>query len=70
MGSEMKIRNVSRGPRGLNTVDGSVLLHPGQEVEAEMNEAEHQVAYGTGWFEMPAPEGETSPAKERAGKKE
>lgn len=60
----MKIRNISRGPRGLHTVDGSVLLDPGQEIEAELSEAEHQAACGTGWFEMPAPGDE-----EKVGKK-
>jgi len=53
----MKIRNICKGPRGLHTLNGSVLLDPGQEVETELSEAEHAVAYGTGWFEMPAPEG-------------
>ncbi len=61
----MKIRNISKGPRGLHTVGGTVMLAPGQEIEAEMSDAEHTMAYLTGWFDMPAPE-----AKEQAvGKK-
>lgn len=61
----MKIKNISKGSRGLHAVHGTVMLAPGQEIEAEMSEAEHTMAYLTGWFNMPTPEGE----ERAAGKK-
>lgn len=48
----MKITNVAKGPRGLNTKDGQVLVDPGQSVEVEMADAELAVAKKTGWFEF------------------
>ena len=52
----MKVTNTQKGPRGLNTVGGPVLIEPGQTFEVEMTAAEHKIAAGTGWFDMPEPE--------------
>lgn len=48
----MKITNTSQGPRGVNTVEGPVLLEPGQSVDVELSEAEAKVARSTGWFKF------------------
>ncbi|PZR88361.1 MAG: hypothetical protein DI537_23780 [Stutzerimonas stutzeri] len=48
----MKITNIEKGPRGLNTKDGAILVEPGQTVDAELSAAEEKVARGTGWFEF------------------
>ena len=48
----MKITNADKGPRGVNTVDGLVMLDPGQSVEAELTEGEAKAAERTGWFEI------------------
>lgn len=59
----MKITNTQKGPRGLNAVDGPVLVDPGQTVDVELSAAELKVAKATGWFtieevEPPAPKSE------------
>lgn len=46
----MKVTNTSTGPRGLNTVEGTILLEPGEAREVELSEAEAKIAKGTGWF--------------------
>lgn len=48
----MKITNIQKGPRGVNTLAGTVLIEPGQTVEAELSAAEHKVAKATGWFDF------------------
>jgi hypothetical protein len=46
----MKVTNISAGPRGLNTVEGTIMLEPGEAREVELSEAEAKIAKGTGWF--------------------
>jgi hypothetical protein len=49
----MKITNTSKGPRGLNTKAGQVLLNPGQTVDdVELSDAEAKIAKATGWFDF------------------
>lgn len=48
----MKVTNTQKGPRGLNTKDGLVLVEPGETVDVELEAAERKVAEGTGWFEL------------------
>lgn len=46
----MKVTNNQAGPRGLNTLDGAVLVDPGQSVDVDLSDAELKVAKATGWF--------------------
>ncbi|RUX08221.1 MAG: hypothetical protein EOS71_00520 [Mesorhizobium sp.] len=46
----MKITNTQKGPRGVNTLEGAVLVDPGQTVEVKLSDAELKVAKATGWF--------------------
>lgn len=48
----MKITNSDKGPRGVNTKDGPVLIDPGHSIDADLSEAELKVAKATGWFEF------------------
>lgn len=48
----MKVTNIDKGPRGLNTKAGPVLVDPGQSVDVDMEDAELKVSKGTGWFEF------------------
>ncbi|TPN26659.1 hypothetical protein FKO01_25440 [Mesorhizobium sp. B2-3-3] len=48
----MKVTNTQKGPRGLNTLDGAVLVDSGQAVDVELSDAELAVAKKTGWFEF------------------
>ncbi len=48
----MKITNIEKGPRGVNTLAGAVLIDPGQTVDVELSAAEHKVAKATGWFDI------------------
>lgn len=48
----MKVTNISKGPRGINTKEGPVLIEPGQTVEVELSEAELNVSKATGWFDI------------------
>ncbi|PDT55042.1 MULTISPECIES: hypothetical protein [Sinorhizobium] len=50
----MKVKNISPGPRGLNSKAGPVLVEPGQVVNVEMSDAELKVSKETGWFEFGA----------------
>lgn len=64
----MKVTNTQKGPRGLNTVGGPVLIEPGQTVEVELSGVEHQIAADTGWFDMPEPTAAPEPATELVAK--
>jgi hypothetical protein len=46
------ITNVSKGPRGVNSESGPVLIEPGQTVEVELTEAEAKIAKATEWFKF------------------
>lgn len=46
----LKITNTQKGPRGVNTLEGAVLVDPGQTVEVKLSDAELKVAKATGWF--------------------
>lgn len=50
----MKVTNISKGPRGLNTKDGPVLVEPDQTVDVDISEDELKVSKATGWFEFGA----------------
>lgn len=63
----MKVTNISKGPRGLHSIVGPVLVEPGETVEIEINEVELKVSKGTGWFEF---EGEAADAGEKLDRDE
>lgn len=48
----MQFTNTAKGPRGLNTASGPVLVEPGQTVDVEISSAELKVAMATGWFDV------------------
>ncbi|RVL60370.1 MULTISPECIES: hypothetical protein [Sinorhizobium] len=48
----MKITNTQPGPRGLNTVNGPVLVEPGQTVEVEIFAREKAHIKASKWFEV------------------
>lgn len=48
----MKITNTQKGPRGLNTKTGPVLVDPGETVDVEMIDDELKVSKATGWFDF------------------
>lgn len=48
----MQVTNTQKGPRGINTAQGPVLIEPGQTVDVEVSEAELKVARASGWFEF------------------
>lgn len=48
----MQITNTQQGPRGVNTVNGPVLIEPGQTVEVELAKGEIEHVRATGWFEF------------------
>lgn len=62
----MKFTNTQRGPRGLNTLAGPVLVAPGETVDVEMAEAEASIAEATGWFEIVKPEPKAKPSAKAA----
>lgn len=48
----MKITNIAKGPRGIHTLAGSVVINPGQSIEADLSDAELKGSKETGWFEI------------------
>ncbi|HEV2575125.1 MAG TPA: hypothetical protein VGU72_25550 [Beijerinckiaceae bacterium] len=50
----MRVMNISSGPRGLNGVNGTVLLQPGESQDIEMTEVEEASSRKTGWFHFGA----------------
>lgn len=48
----MKVTNTQAGPRGINTVNGPVLVEPNDTVEVEVFEREKEHIEATGWFEI------------------
>lgn len=46
----MKITNTQPGPRGINTVNGPVLVDPEQTVEAKVYAREKEHVEASGWF--------------------
>ncbi|WP_377838712.1 hypothetical protein [Bosea sp. UC22_33] len=48
----LTITNTQKGPRGVNTVSGPVLLDPKQTIEVEVYEREKQHIDATGWFDV------------------
>ncbi|OJF97584.1 hypothetical protein [Pararhizobium antarcticum] len=48
----MKITNTQKGPRGVNTVSGPVLIEPGQTVEVDVLLREKPHIEATGWFSI------------------
>ncbi|MBX5063312.1 hypothetical protein [Rhizobium lentis] len=48
----MKVKNITNGPKGVNSVDGPVEIGPGQEVNVEMSEAEVASSKRMKWFEF------------------
>jgi hypothetical protein len=46
----MKITNTQAGPRGVNTVNGPVLVDPKQTVEADVYAREQAHIEASGWF--------------------
>lgn len=48
----MKITNISKGPRGVNSVNGPVLVDPRETVEVDVYAREQQHLEGAGWFDI------------------
>lgn len=48
----MKITNTQPGPRGVNTVNGPVLVEPGETVEVEIFEREKEHLEAAAWFKI------------------
>lgn len=55
----MRFTNISGGPRGLNTLNGTILIEPKEtSADVKVSEAEAKIAEASGWFEI---EGEPEP---------
>ncbi|MFP5078305.1 hypothetical protein ACLE20_13435 [Rhizobium sp. YIM 134829] len=48
----MKITNTQKGPRGVNTVAGPVLIEPDQTFEGDVFEREREHIEAAGWFKV------------------
>ncbi|MBX4870588.1 hypothetical protein HJA85_27075 [Rhizobium bangladeshense] len=48
----MKVKNITNGPKGVNSVDGPVEIGPGETVDVEMSEAEVASSKRMKWFEF------------------
>ena len=48
----MKVTNSQKGPRGINTVNGPVVVDPEQTVEVEVYEREREHIEAAGWFDV------------------
>lgn len=48
----LKLKNTQKGPRGVNTVSGPVLVEPDHTVEVEVYEREKEHLVATGWFDI------------------
>jgi hypothetical protein len=48
----MKITNTQPGPRGVNTVNGPVLVEPGETVEVDIFEREKEHLEAAAWFKV------------------
>jgi hypothetical protein len=48
----MQITNTERGPRGINTINGPVLVEPGQTIEADIFAREQKHIEASGWFSV------------------
>lgn len=64
----MKVLNTQKGPRGINTKTGPVLIEPGQEVDVEISEEELKVAKASGWFSISGEEAEKPSEREELKK--
>lgn len=54
----MIIKNITDGPKVVNSLAGPVTIPAGAEATVELNEAEHTVAMLMGWFEEVDGDGE------------
>lgn len=48
----MKVTNTQKGPRGINTINGPVLIEPGDTVEVEIFAREKAHIEASKWFEV------------------
>lgn len=48
----MKVTNTQKGPRGVNTVNGPVLIEPGEAVEVDIFAREQAHIEASQWFEI------------------
>lgn len=48
----MKVTNAQKGPRGINTVNGPVLIEPGETVEVDIFAREQAHIEASQWFEI------------------
>nr|WP_234804694.1 hypothetical protein [Sinorhizobium americanum] len=48
----MKVTNTQAGPRGINTVNGPVLIEPGETVEVEVFDREKAHMEASKWFDV------------------
>jgi hypothetical protein len=46
----MKFTNTQKGPRGINTVAGTILVDPDQTVDVDVFEREREHLEASGWF--------------------
>lgn len=51
----MKIKNITNGPKGVNTPGGPVEIGAGQVADLDLNDAELASSKRTGWFEFGHP---------------
>jgi hypothetical protein len=48
----MRVKNITNGPKGVNSVDGPVEIAAGQEVDVEMTDGEIASSKRMKWFEF------------------
>lgn len=66
----MKVTNIDKGPRGLNTNTGPLILGPSESADVEMTFAEKAVSEATGWFNFEvAPKPDPTPGFDPASAK-
>lgn len=63
----MQIKNIAKGPRGVNTKNGHRWIEPGETADVDMADEEVAVSEKTGWFEISgkAPKNPETPPVDR-----
>lgn len=54
------VKNITEGPKGLNSAGGPVLIEAGDTADVDLNDAELAVSQATGWFEISSTRGKKS----------
>lgn len=47
----MKLKNVTKGPKGVNTTTGTRIVAAGETADVVLSAEEKKVVQGTGWFQ-------------------